>query len=96
MAATRAVIDLVQKNYAGDVSEKKITEIVNGFLSTIAFLLEDGETVALTGFGSFIASHRGEKKARNPKTGEEIIVAPRVVVKFKPSKNLLDVINKRV
>ncbi len=47
-----------------------------------------GREVAITGFGSFKASARGERTGRNPRTGEALTIAASKSVKFVPGANL--------
>jgi DNA-binding protein HU-beta len=59
--------------------------------ATIAALseaLSKGESVTLTGFGSFKVTTRAARKGRNPRTGEEIKIPAGKVVKFTPGKAL--------
>lgn len=42
--------------------------------------------IELRNFGVFEVKSRAERKARNPKTGQEVIVPQRCVVAFKPGK----------
>ena len=53
----------------------------------------DGETVKLSSFGSFVVRSKGERVGRNPKTGQEVPIAPRRVMVFKPSNILKAKIN---
>ena len=57
---------------------------------TKAYLVEE---VELRGFGSFRFRGRGPRRARNPKTGEQVNVPARKVVYFKPAKSLKELIN---
>lgn len=65
-----------------DCVAKVLEAIVEG-------LKETGE-VKINGFGVFSLVEKDESIARNPKTGEEIVVAPHKVCKFKFSKALKD------
>ena len=46
------------------------------------------------GFGSFVPWQQSERLARNPKTGEEVMITPRVSVKFKAGSDLLKELNE--
>ena len=59
----------------------------------IAESLKNGEKVQIVGFGAFEVKERPARKARNPKTGEEIQIAASKSVSFKPGKALKDEIN---
>ncbi len=63
--------------------------IVEGVISTISESLLRGERVDLRGFGNFSVKIRKSKVARNPNTGEEVIVPERAVPVFKPSKHFV-------
>jgi DNA-binding protein HU-beta len=59
---------------------------------TSALKKKEGK-VTLVGFGTFLKVRRKARKGRNPQTGEEIRLAARRVLTFKPSlvlKNLLN------
>jgi len=61
---------------------------LNGLLSSMAEAMEEGERVTLAGFGSFSIVKRAPRLGRNPKTGEEVPIPARRVVKFRPGKKL--------
>jgi len=54
-------------------------------LKEIIDRLQQGETVKLSSFGSFVVRNKGPRMGRNPKTGEEIQIPSHRVVVFKPS-----------
>jgi integration host factor subunit alpha len=56
-------------------------------------LVERGETVKLSSFGSFVVRKKGQRIGRNPKTGTEVPISPRRVMVFKPSAILKQHIN---
>jgi Bacterial nucleoid DNA-binding protein len=45
--------------------------------------LAKGEKITIANFGTFFVKEMNERNARNPATGEVIVVAPKKVVKFK-------------
>ena len=51
--------------------------------------LRDGEKVVVQGFGSFHVVMRKGKPARNPRTGQPVMIPPRRRVKYKMAKDLL-------
>ena len=51
-------------------------------------LRKDGK-VALVGFGTLYVITRPERTGRNPRTGKNIKIAAKKIVKFKPANNLL-------
>lgn len=52
-----------------------------------------GGEVAITGFGSFKGSARGERTGRNPRTGETLTIAASRSVKFMPGASLKAAVN---
>ncbi|MEF3255317.1 MAG: integration host factor subunit beta [Deferribacterales bacterium] len=70
------------------LSKRQVEFIVNGVFNSIKLALEEGEKVEIRGFGSFKVRVKQQKEARNPKTGEKVIVAPKKVPYFKPSREI--------
>ena len=62
-------------------------------LGEICDSLTTGETVKLSGFGTFTVRSKGERVGRNPKTGVEVPIEQRRVMVFKPSDLLKAHIN---
>jgi integration host factor subunit alpha len=85
------IIDLVHEKIG--FSRHESAEVVEAALDVLKEALQKGERVQIVGFGSFIVRPKKERVGRNPKTGEEIIIAPRKVLTFKPSKILRDLVN---
>ena len=54
--------------------------------------LKKGGTVTLIGFGTFSVAKRAARKGKNPRTGEAIKIAARKVPKFKPGKELREMV----
>ena len=69
--------------------------MVEQFFEELRFALESGQHVKLSGFGNFILRDKLQRPGRNPKTGEEIPVAARRVVTFKPGLKLKTKIESR-
>ena len=53
-----------------------------------AEMKNDGK-IALVGFGTLAVSERPARKGHNPKTGENIEIPAKKVVKFKPAADLI-------
>ncbi len=75
------------------LSRSESAALVESFLNEISERLEQGETVKLSSFGSFIVRQKNQRIGRNPKTGQEVPIPPRKVLVFKPSNVLKDKIN---
>ncbi len=88
---TRA--DLVEKVYEEvGLSRNETSSLVEQVLDQMIDALSRGENVKLSSFGSFNLRKKSERIGRNPKTGEEVMIAPRTVITFKAS----DTLKKRV
>ena len=74
-------------------SKKDATDVVEATFDIIKGCLERGEKVKISGFGNFVVNTKRPRKGRNPQTGEEIRLAARRVLTFKPSLVLKNVLN---
>lgn len=82
--------DLVESVYQNTNCEKKlIQDIVEQLFEELKSALKSGKTIELRGFGTFEPRLRkGRSKARNPKTGEQLSVAPHYVAAFRSGQEL--------
>ena len=82
--------DLVESVYQNTKCEKRVVQdIVENLLSELKDALKDGATIELRGFGTFEPRLRkGRSRARNPKTGEQLSVAPHYVAAFRSGQEL--------
>lgn len=69
--------------------------VIDGFLATIAWALANDNNVELRNFGSFRTVTRKARKARNPGTGELMIIPERKMPVFKVSKELKRYLNQK-
>ncbi|MEO0143541.1 MAG: HU family DNA-binding protein [candidate division WOR-3 bacterium] len=82
-------IDLVRKiSSRTGIPQKDVAVIVDALFEEMKSALLNREKIEIRGFGSFRVVKRRPKKGRIIKTGKEIIIPERLVVKFKPSKYL--------
>lgn len=75
------------------LSRHESAQIVEDILEEICSALARGETVKLSSFGTFAVRQKSERMGRNPKTGDEVPIAPRRVLVFRPSHVLKAIIN---
>ncbi|MGX1305945.1 integration host factor subunit alpha [Amorphus suaedae] len=75
------------------LSRTESADLVEMVIHEIAETLVNGDPVKLSSFGTFAIREKGERVGRNPKTGEEVPIAPRRVMVFKPSNVLKKKIN---
>lgn len=66
---------------------------VDALISIVTAALKQGESVTLTGFGTFEVRSRKPRTGRNPRTGAEIKIAASKVPGFKAGKALKDAVN---
>lgn len=78
-----------------DITEKDAEMFINAFLNLIKLEVKKGNEVSIGKFGKFIRVLTKEKKARNPKTNEEIMVEPFLKVKFRPSINFKEFVKNK-
>ena len=62
-------------------------------LDEITSALKKGQKVTLGGFGIFSVAKRAARTGRNPRTGKEIKIAAKNVVKFKAGSELKNSVN---
>ena len=66
---------------------------VNAVFTAITDALAKGETVTITGFGTFATKTRAAREGRNPRTGERIAIQASTAPSFKVGKTLRDAVN---
>lgn len=92
---------MTKADLAGDVfekvglsSKKDAMQIVETIFDSMKAILAEGESIKITGFGTFLIRKKGARRGRNPKTGVEVPITPRKVVTFKPSIQFKALIEK--
>ena len=75
------------------MTRKDAEAAVSAVIDVIGETRKDGEKVAIVGFGSFEVKERPARKARNPRTGEEIEIAASKAPAFKAGKALKDIVS---
>ena len=77
-----------------DVDQKLVQVVVQKTLDTVLDTIAKGRA-ELRNFGIFEVKHRAARKARNPRTGEQVDVAEKRVVTFTPGKAMQQRIENR-
>ena len=81
--------DLVQEiSERTKISKTETAVIVKELLGTISRALSDGKHIEIRGFGSFKVRSRNPRKARNPRSGDTVMVPAKAVPCFKASADL--------
>ena len=90
---TRA--DLTEAVFAAvGLPRNEASQLVEDILEEVCGALSRGETVKLSSFGTFQVRQKSQRLGRNPKTGDEVPIAPRRVLVFRPSHVLKAQINR--
>ena len=75
------------------LSRNECADLLENVLDRLSLTLEAGQSVKISGFGTFSVRQKGRRIGRNPKTGEEVPILPRRVLVFRPSHVLRARIN---
>jgi nucleoid DNA-binding protein len=71
-----------------NLTQKRVDEVLSAILETIIEVVKEEGSLTFTNFGKFEKRLRKERKGVNPKTGDLILIPPKEVFIFKPSKNI--------
>jgi len=81
-----------------DLSKKDARKVVDTLFDPreglIAQALRAGERVGIAGFGTFEVRERGERMARNPRTGQPMRVPPSKTPAFRAGKGLKEQVGR--
>ena len=92
MALTKAnIVEAVAEQIG--YTKNQSFELIETLLEIIKKTLESGEDVLVSGFGKFRIKEKHKRRGRNPATGEDMMLEPRMVVTFNCSRKLRDKIN---
>lgn len=83
MTKNDMVIEIAKETGLRQVDIKRIVQLT---LDGIVDVLADQGRIELRNFGVFEVKERKPRKARNPRTGEEVDVPAKFVATFKPGK----------
>ncbi len=84
---TKADIIKVLADQVG-LTRREAAAVLSVVLDGVVDAIAEGEKVELRGFGSFRTRKRQARAGRNPRTGAQVDVPPKVVPYFKPGKQL--------
>jgi integration host factor subunit beta len=88
---TKADIIKILADQVG-LTRREAAEVLSVVLDGVVDAIRAGEKVELRGFGSFRTRKRQARAGRNPRTGAQVNVPPKVVPYFKPGKQLREVL----
>ncbi len=75
------------------LSRNESAALLEVVLERMARALESGNSIKISGFGTFSVRQKGRRIGRNPKTGVEVPILPRRVLVFRPSQVLKAKVN---
>ncbi|MBN8884651.1 MAG: HU family DNA-binding protein [Rudaea sp.] len=78
---------------SAELSKADAGRAVEAVIEVITKALKKGDTVALVGFGTFLARKRAARTGRNPRTGQQIKIKASKNPSFKAGKALKDALN---
>ncbi len=91
MTLTKAdIVDALNERIG--LSKTQATDIVELIFEEMKGSLSKGDGVKISGFGNFDVRFKRERKGRNPKTGEPMMLPSRQVVTFQISKVFRDTV----
>jgi integration host factor subunit beta len=85
------LIDEIARVAGTTLREAKL--ILETILDSMVKALSKGEEIEIRRFGSFSTRRRAPRTGRNPSTGKRVDVPARRVPRFRPSRELLGLVN---
>lgn len=85
---------VIQIAQATNIEQQKVKQIVQMTLDGIIEILAREKRYELRNFGVFEVRMRKARKARNPRTGQEVMVPEKAVVTFKAGKIMEEKVEK--
>ena len=86
------IADFINNEFG--LTKKDCNNIVKDLINEIIEGLIKNQIVKIHNFGTFKLRKKNARIGRNPKTKEEVMISPRNVISFTPSKKILNEINK--
>ncbi|MBM4160402.1 MAG: integration host factor subunit beta [Ignavibacteria bacterium] len=88
------IVDVIAA--ATGLTKVETEAVVDGFISTVIDAMKAGKNIEIRGFGSFKVKKRKGRMARNPRTGEQVMVEEHFVPIFKVSKDLKHAVDENL
>jgi integration host factor subunit alpha len=88
--------DLVERIFEKiGLSKKEAQEIIEILFDTMRQTFIEGESVKISGFGTFNVRQKTARRGRNPKTGDDLEITPRRVITFRASNQVKSAMEKQ-
>ncbi len=68
-----------------NLSKVDARKSVDAFINIVIRTLKENDKVMLSGMGVFSVMQRSARVGRNPRTGAQVKIAPKRVIKFRPT-----------
>ena len=88
------IVDVIAS--ATGLTKVETEAVVDGFIQTVIDTMKQGKNIEIRGFGSFKVKKRKGRVARNPRTGEQVMVEEHFVPIFKVSKELKHLVDENL
>ncbi len=75
-----------------ELSKAETGKVLTSIIDNISKSLKKGDSITLTGFGTFAVSKRKARSGKNPQTGEPLKIPARKVATFKAGKTLKELV----
>lgn len=85
------IVELIAEKTGFTAKDVKV--VVEQFLEEVKICLQDDNHLEIRGFGTFKVKNHKARKARNPKTNEEVRVPAKKKAFFKVSRELNGLLN---
>lgn len=75
------------------ITKADASRALQALIETVTTAMSNGDSVSLTGFGTFTVAERAARTGRNPSNGKALKIAAKKVAKFKAGKGLSQAVN---
>ena len=87
------ILDQLANNYPKFL-KSDLKKCLNLILNEITDSLAKNQNIEIRDFGTFKIKKTKSRIGRNPKTKEDVMIAPRNVISFVPSRHILNKLNE--
>ena len=86
------IAEFINKEFG--LTKKDCNDLVKDIIEEIIEGLNEHKIVKIHNFGTFKLKRKNARLGRNPRTKEDVMIAPRNVISFLPSKHILKKLNE--
>jgi DNA-binding protein HU-beta len=81
------IVEITQRT---TLTKEDVQQVVEEFFEVVKTKMEEGDSLYIRGFGSFVNKYRARKVARDISKGTPIVIEPHYIPSFKPAKGFSD------